>query len=334
MNAEGRTFRGCLYFGLMLTQDGPKVIEYNCRFGDPETQVVLPLLQSDLLTDHAGRLGRGGWPRREVELSRRRTPAASFWPPRAIRRHYETGFPITIPARSGRPGVYVAGVQAGRRRSGDRRRPGAGRHGRRQSTLPEAIDRAYAAVAQNVDFDKRLLPEGYWAKRALAAQGAIAHGISSLCGKAAGAWPRRPDALAGPIRDLAAASAGLEQPAAAQPLRRGGTSTGSCLSSCVQDRLLRASAGSRPRTALAPRTATPSLPWSTCRDSLTSGRTPPPSASRFSARGSAPWSAPPGSIVLYGTLTAGGCGGGSSGYRHQPGGEPGGVPGDASRPWT
>ena len=50
MNAEGRTFRGCLYFGLMLTPEGPKVIEYNCRFGDPETQVVLPLLKSDLLT--------------------------------------------------------------------------------------------------------------------------------------------------------------------------------------------------------------------------------------------------------------------------------------------
>ncbi|MBQ9930391.1 MAG: phosphoribosylamine--glycine ligase [Oscillospiraceae bacterium] len=50
MNAEGRTFQGCLYFGLMLTPKGPKVIEYNCRFGDPETQVVLPLLESDLLT--------------------------------------------------------------------------------------------------------------------------------------------------------------------------------------------------------------------------------------------------------------------------------------------
>lgn len=50
MNREGRTFKGCLYFGLMLTKDGPKVIEYNCRFGDPETQVVLPLLESDLLT--------------------------------------------------------------------------------------------------------------------------------------------------------------------------------------------------------------------------------------------------------------------------------------------
>ena len=50
MKNEGRTFKGCLYFGLMLTKDGPKVIEYNCRFGDPETQVVLPLLKTDLLT--------------------------------------------------------------------------------------------------------------------------------------------------------------------------------------------------------------------------------------------------------------------------------------------
>lgn len=50
MKAEGRPFRGCLYFGLMITRDGPKVIEYNCRFGDPETQVVLPLMESDLLT--------------------------------------------------------------------------------------------------------------------------------------------------------------------------------------------------------------------------------------------------------------------------------------------
>ena len=54
MKAEGRPFKGCLYFGLMLTKDGPKVVEYNCRFGDPETQVVLPLLKSDLLSGHAG----------------------------------------------------------------------------------------------------------------------------------------------------------------------------------------------------------------------------------------------------------------------------------------
>ena len=50
MRAESCPFKGCLYFGLMLTPDGPKVIEYNCRFGDPETQVVLPLLKTDLLT--------------------------------------------------------------------------------------------------------------------------------------------------------------------------------------------------------------------------------------------------------------------------------------------
>ncbi len=49
MNQEGRVFKGCLYFGLMLTKDGPKVIEYNCRFGDPETQVVLPRLKTDLV---------------------------------------------------------------------------------------------------------------------------------------------------------------------------------------------------------------------------------------------------------------------------------------------
>lgn len=50
MRQEGRPFEGCLYFGLMITPDGPKVVEYNCRFGDPETQVVLPLLKTDLLT--------------------------------------------------------------------------------------------------------------------------------------------------------------------------------------------------------------------------------------------------------------------------------------------
>lgn len=49
MSKENRTFKGCLYFGLMITENGPKVIEYNCRFGDPETQVVLPLLDTDLI---------------------------------------------------------------------------------------------------------------------------------------------------------------------------------------------------------------------------------------------------------------------------------------------
>ena len=95
MNAEGRTFKGCLYFGLMITKDGPKVIEYNCRFGDPETQVVLPLLESDLLTvmmaTTEGRLGET-----EVKFSDAHACcviAASKGYPVA----YEKGFEISIP---------------------------------------------------------------------------------------------------------------------------------------------------------------------------------------------------------------------------------------------
>ena len=73
MNAEGRTFQGCLYFGLMLTPNGPRVVEYNCRFGDPETQVVLPLLKSDLFTImqacHDGTL-------EELDIASSKLPAA------------------------------------------------------------------------------------------------------------------------------------------------------------------------------------------------------------------------------------------------------------------
>ena len=78
MNAEGCPFKGCLYFGLMVTKDGPKVIEYNCRFGDPETQVVLPLLKSDLLTIMRA-------VENETWNFRTARPAASCWPPAAIR---------------------------------------------------------------------------------------------------------------------------------------------------------------------------------------------------------------------------------------------------------
>lgn len=106
MNKEGRPFRGCLYFGLMLTEKGPKVIEYNCRFGDPETQVVLPLLESDLLTvmqaTAAGRL-------HETQVKFRDgaaccvVMASSGYP-----GPYETGFPILIsPDFKGE--AYVAG---------------------------------------------------------------------------------------------------------------------------------------------------------------------------------------------------------------------------------
>ncbi len=93
MNAEGCPFKGCLYFGLMLTPDGPKVIEYNCRFGDPETQVVLPLLEERPAEHHAGLHQRHAGKRRGQILRRRGRCVilASGGYPVA----YEKGKPIT-----------------------------------------------------------------------------------------------------------------------------------------------------------------------------------------------------------------------------------------------
>ena len=107
MNAEGRTFKGCLYFGLMITKDGPKVIEYNCRFGDPETQVVLPLLQSDLLTIMQAvteeRLS-------EVPVEFKKDAAACvIMASDGYPASYEKGFEITIPEEL-KAHVYVAGA--------------------------------------------------------------------------------------------------------------------------------------------------------------------------------------------------------------------------------
>ncbi|MBQ9086797.1 MAG: phosphoribosylamine--glycine ligase [Clostridia bacterium] len=94
MNQEGRTFKGCLYFGLMLTPKGPKVIEYNCRFGDPETQVVLPLLESDLLTVMMA-CTNGTLAETEVKFSSRSAccviMASGGYP-----KGYESGFEITV----------------------------------------------------------------------------------------------------------------------------------------------------------------------------------------------------------------------------------------------
>ncbi len=107
MNAEGRTFKGCLYFGLMLTPDGPKVIEYNCRFGDPETQVVLPLLKSDLLTVMQA-VTSGTLADCPVEFYQKHACCvvmASEGYPTA----YEKGYEITIAAET-EPYVYVAGA--------------------------------------------------------------------------------------------------------------------------------------------------------------------------------------------------------------------------------
>ncbi len=107
MNTEGRTFKGCLYFGLMLTPNGPKVIEYNCRFGDPETQVVLPLLESDLLTVMQATTN-GTLKDTEVKFSQKSAccviMASSGYP-----AGYEKGFEIMIPETI-RSNVYVAGA--------------------------------------------------------------------------------------------------------------------------------------------------------------------------------------------------------------------------------
>ena len=108
MKAEGREFRGCLYFGLMLTKDGPRVIEYNCRFGDPETQVVLPLLESDLLTVMMATTN-GTLANCEVKFANSHAccviMASNGYPEK-----YESGFEITIPD-SVRNSVFVAGAK-------------------------------------------------------------------------------------------------------------------------------------------------------------------------------------------------------------------------------
>lgn len=109
MTAEGRPFRGCLYFGLMLTEKGPKVIEYNCRFGDPETQVVLPLLKSDLFSIMR-HVAEGTLDQAQVEFSDECACCvvmASGGYPKA----YQSGFPITLPDLSEGERIYIAGAK-------------------------------------------------------------------------------------------------------------------------------------------------------------------------------------------------------------------------------
>ncbi len=107
MNKEGRTFKGCLYFGLMLTADGPKVIEYNCRFGDPETQVVLPLLESDLLTVMQA-VTNGTLKEEDVKFSEKNA-CCVIMASKGYPESYEKGFEMTIPDEIA-DNVYVAGA--------------------------------------------------------------------------------------------------------------------------------------------------------------------------------------------------------------------------------
>ena len=152
MNAEGRRFSGCLYFGLMLTANGPKVIEYNCRFGDPETQAVLPLLETDLLDImlalEDGRLDevkvrfRGG-SCCCVVLASQGYPGA-----------YETGFSIDLGGADERKNVFV--FHAGTRRDQDRLVTSGGRV-LGVSALGEnakAARSATYAAAENIRFER------------------------------------------------------------------------------------------------------------------------------------------------------------------------------------
>ena len=165
MNAEGRTFKGCLYFGLMLTKDGPKVIEYNCRFGDPETQVVLPLLKSDLLEIMLA--VRGGTLSEEHVRFSQDAACCVVLASEGYPTKYETGFEISLPETGANESIYVAGA----RLEGGRLLTSGGRVLGAVATAPtlgEAIDRAYA-LAGKISFANAYMRRDI-GRRALAAQ--------------------------------------------------------------------------------------------------------------------------------------------------------------------
>lgn len=140
MNAEGRSFSGCLYFGLMLTPKGPKVIEYNCRFGDPETQVVLPLLESDLL-DIMLKIYDGKLDEAEVKFADK-SACCVVMASEGYPQSYEKGFEITMPADKN---IYVAGAKL----DGGKLVNNGGRVlgvTETAETLEEAIKKAYETV--------------------------------------------------------------------------------------------------------------------------------------------------------------------------------------------
>ena len=163
MNKEGRTFKGCLFFGLMITPAGPKVIEYNCRFGDPETQVVLPLLESDLLTIMQA-VAAEKLADVEVKFSDKAAccviMASAGYP-----QSYEKGFPITLPEKDQL--IFVAGAK---KEDGKLLTNGGRVLGVTEiaDTLPEAIAKSYEAV-KTVKFDNAFYRNDI-GKKALAAE--------------------------------------------------------------------------------------------------------------------------------------------------------------------
>ena len=144
MNAEGRTFKGCLYFGLMITKDGPKVIEYNCRFGDPETQVVLLLLKSDLFTIMKATTD-GTLADTPVEFYDK-SAACVIMASEGYPVAYEKGYEITIPSDIADK-VFVAGAveKDGRLLTSGGRVLGVTAIA---DTLEEAVADSYAMVGQ------------------------------------------------------------------------------------------------------------------------------------------------------------------------------------------
>lgn len=149
MKSEGRPFRGCLYFGLMLTPDGPKVIEYNCRFGDPETQVVLPLLESSLLEIMLAVSG-GRLAGTEVRFSDK-SACCVILASEGYPQKYGKGFPITLPETAEGERIYIAGAvrKDGRLLTSGGRVLGAAAVA---EDLPAAIAGAYA-LADRIRFD-------------------------------------------------------------------------------------------------------------------------------------------------------------------------------------
>ena len=148
MNSEGRTFKGCLYFGLMLTENGPKVIEYNCRFGDPETQVVLPLLESDLLTVMQA-VTKGRLAECDVKFADKNA-CCVIMASKGYPQSYEKGFEMNIPEDIA-GSVYVAGAKL----DGDKLLTNGGRvlgATAVSDTLENAINEAYGLVKQ-ISFD-------------------------------------------------------------------------------------------------------------------------------------------------------------------------------------
>lgn len=150
MKEAGRPFKGCLYFGLMLTADGPKVIEYNCRFGDPEAQAVLPLLRTDLL-DIMEAVEDGRLAEADVRFSSDATCcvmlASGGYPER-----YDKGYPISIGDMPDNVIVFHSGTAL----RDDRLVTAGGRVlgvTARAATLADAVSEAYAAV-RNISFEK------------------------------------------------------------------------------------------------------------------------------------------------------------------------------------